>query len=156
MASDSRDADRRCQQTTSRRALNRSDPLATVNGMEEDFVSGPWTGFYTYSNDRRERMDLSLTFKQGVVTGSGNDPVGPFTIQGRYDAESNEVYWTKTYIGRHDVFYKGYRDQRGIWGTWEIRLSGRGGFHIWPKGQGEGETSHAEAEIDVPIRVPGS
>ena len=82
--------------------------------MEEDFTSGPWTGFYTYWNDRRERMDLSLTFRQGVVTGSGPDPVGPFTIQGRYDAESNEIHWTKTYPGRHDVFYKGCRDNRDL------------------------------------------
>ena len=118
--------------------------------MDDDFTSGPWTGFYNYSNGRRERMDLSLTFKQGVVTGGGTDPVGPFTIRGGYDAESNDVYWTKTYVGRHDVFYKGCRDNRGIWGTWEIPSSLRGGFHIWPEGHGEGEVQHAEAEIDAP------
>jgi hypothetical protein len=119
--------------------------------VEDDFTSGPWTGFYTYSNGRRERMDLSLTFRLGVVTGSGTDPVGPFTIQGRYDPESNEIHWTKTYVGRHDVFYKGCRDNRGIWGTWQIRLSSRGGFHIWPLGQGGGEAERAEAEMDNPV-----
>lgn len=123
--------------------------------MEDDFSSGPWTGFYTYDNNRRDRMDLALTFKQGVVSGSGSDPVGFFTIRGRYDAETNEVRWTKTYPGRHDVAYKGYRDARGIWGTWEIRMlvvfTARGGFHIWPEGQGGGATAHAEAEIDHPV-----
>ena len=137
-------------------ALNRGGARARVIVVEDDFTSGPWTGFYTYSDSRRERMDLSLTFKQGVVTGSGTDPIGPFTIQGRYDAESNEIHWTKTYLGRHDVFYKGCRDNRGIWGTWELRLAGRGGFHIWPKGQGEGETFHAEADVDVPVQAPGT
>jgi len=131
--------------------LNRSDARVRVIGVEDDFTSGPWTGFYTYSNDRRERMDLSLTFKQGVVTGSGYDPVGPFTIQGRYDAETNDIHWTKTYIGRHDVFYKGCRDNRGIWGTWELMTGGRGGFHIWPKGQGGGSESAAEAQMDHPV-----
>ena len=124
--------------------------------VEDDFTSGPWTGFYTYANGHRDRMDLSLTFKQGVVTGSGTDPVGPFSIGGRYDPESNEIHWTKTYLGRHDVFYKGCRDNRGIWGTWELEFGGRGGFHIWPLGQGEGAASHAEAEVDVPAPAAGS
>lgn len=95
-------------------------------------------------------MDLALTFKEGVVTGSGNDPVGPFVIQGKYEAQKNEIWWTKTYIGRHDVFYKGFRDTRGIWGTWEIQSWWRGGFHIWPKGQGGGLSQHAEVEVDAP------
>ncbi|MBI3854993.1 MAG: hypothetical protein HY293_04800 [Planctomycetes bacterium] len=119
--------------------------------MEDDFTSGPWTGFYTYANSRRERMDLALAFRQGVVTGSGSDPVGFFTIDGRYDPESNEIHWTKTYPGSHDVFYKGCRDSRGIWGTWQLRIFGSGGFHIWPKGQGEGLTEHAKAETEQPV-----
>ena len=137
-------------------ALIRSGGSVRVIDVEDDFTSGPWTGFYTYANGRKERMDLSLTFKQGVVTGAGGDPVGPFTLEGRYDAESNEIHWTKTYPGRHDVFYKGCRDNRGIWGTWEIPLIPRGGFHIWPLGQGEGEASRAEVEVDVPLPAPGS
>lgn len=124
--------------------------------MEDDFTSGPWAGFYTYATGRRERMDLSLTFTQGVVTGAGTDPVGPFTVRGRYDAESNDIRWTKTYLGAHDVCYKGCRDNRGIWGTWELELGGRGGFHIWPKGKGEGAAEHARREADVPVQAPGS
>jgi hypothetical protein len=121
--------------------------------MEDDFTSGPWTGFYVYEDDRRERMDLSLAFREGSVTGSGNDPIGPFSIRGRYDAGKNEVWWTKTYFGSHDVFYKGYRDNRGIWGTWEIHACGSGGFHIWPRGEGERRAEAAEADVETPVDV---
>jgi hypothetical protein len=127
-----------------------------VAGVEGDFSSGPWTGFYTYANGRRERMDLSLTFKQGLVTGAGTDPVGIFTIEGEYDAETNNVFWIKTYPGAHAVFYKGCRDNRGIWGTWSIGSWSHGGFHIWPKGQGEGAVEKVEAEVDVPVKTPSS
>ena len=52
-------------------------------------------------------MDLDLSFANGNMTGSGIDNIGPFLIQGRYDSASQECYWTKTYIGAHDVFYRG-------------------------------------------------
>jgi hypothetical protein len=118
--------------------------------MEDEFTSGPWTGFYTYPDGRRERMDLSLSFREGVVSGAGRDPVGPFDIRGRYDAETKGVYWIKTYLGRHSVFYKGCRDPRGIWGTWEIAPFWRGGFHIWPEGGGPGLAEELEAGIEEP------
>ncbi len=96
-------------------------------------------------------MDLQLTFANGQMTGEGQDDVGPFIIRGRYDAASRECYWTKTYIGGHDVFYRGFREGKGIWGTWEIAQRWRGGFHIWPRAAGEGET-HAEAnEVEAPV-----
>src|SRR5207249_5143062 len=86
------------------------------------FPSGPWTGFYNYTGpEDRHRMDLHLTFAQGGIAGEGGDDVGPFLIRGRYDAATRECHWTKTYIGGHDVFYRGFRDTLGIWGTWEIR-----------------------------------
>lgn len=121
--------------------------------MEDDFTSGPWVGFYTYPGGRRDRMDLSLSFKQGVVTGAGSDPVGAFGLRGRYAPETREVWWTKTYPGRHDVFYKGYRDARGIWGTWEIHPGWTGGFHIWPEGQGSGGAQAAAEEVEPPVEV---
>jgi hypothetical protein len=101
-------------------------------------------------------MDLSLSFRAGIVDGRGNDPVGPFTLRGRYDAEKNEVWWTKTYA-THDVFYTGFRDSRGIWGTWDIRSIARGGFHIWPQGQGGGAAEEAETAVETPTdAVAGS
>jgi len=112
----------------------------------DSFPSGPWTGFYNYSPQDKHRMDLDLTFGGGKMTGGGNDDVGQFLIKGQYDAQSLECWWTKSYVGAHDVFYRGFRDGKGIWGTWEISLHAHGGFHIWPKAAGEGETEVESSE----------
>lgn len=118
--------------------------------MEDDFTSGPWTGFYIEWNGRRDRVDLSLAFKEGRVTGNGASPVGLFSLAGRYDPEANEMNATVTYPGSHETFIKGYRDNRGLWGLWEIPGDSTGGFHIWPLGQGHGESVRARAGIDAP------
>jgi hypothetical protein len=96
-------------------------------------------------------MDLSLTFANGVLSGDGNDDVGPFFLRGKYDAQSGECYWTKTYPGSHDVFYRGFREGKGIWGTWEIHSDCHGGFHIWPRSASEGEEQTASAEKSQPV-----
>src|SRR6266436_1699953 len=85
-------------------------------------------------------MDLDLTFANGSMSGTGSDNVGPFSIKGRYDPANQECHWTKSYLGAHDVFYRGFREGKGIWGTWEITVQSHGGFHIWPRAAGE---SHA-------------
>jgi hypothetical protein len=109
-------------------------------GVSDDlFPSGPWTGFYNYEPPKKHRMDLHLTFTDGSITGDGSDDIGRFLIAGRFDSVERECRWTKTYPGSHDVHYRGFRDGKGIWGTWEIGagLWGHGGFHIWPKATGE-------------------
>lgn len=117
---------------------------------QDPFPSGPWTGFYNYSaGGSRHRMDLSLTFHEGMVTGAGADDIGRFVIRGAFDAGTHSVSWVKTYPGRHKVFYRGARDVHGIWGTWDIPPLSRGGFHIWPKGSGEGMDDWEEAEEPV-------
>jgi hypothetical protein len=121
---------------------------------EDVFPSGPWVGFYNYYPGDRHRMDLTLEFANGHVSGNGIDDVGRFAIAGRYDATNRECRWTKTYIGSHDVFYRGFREGKGIWGTWEIVLT-RGGFHIWPKGVSEGEEKTAHAEATAPAEAIG-
>ena len=120
---------------------------------EPNFPSGPWVGFYNYQPGDKHRMDLQLSFANGVVTGTGNDDIGPFVINGRYDAKSCECYWTKTYPGSHDVFYRGFREGKGIWGTWEIRNESRGGFHIWPRSASEGEEVTEYAEQPEPVNA---
>ena len=85
-------------------------------------------------------MQLHLTFTNGVISGDGNDDIGRFLIKGRYDCQVSECYWTKTYLGAHDVFYRGFRERKGIWGTWEISNLAHGGFHIWPKQARDSET----------------
>src|SRR5258708_387902 len=106
---------------------------------DELFPSGPWTGFYNYRPGDRHRMELQLAFANGSMTGDGSDDVGVFRIKGRYDAATRECHWTKSYVGGHDVFYRGFREGKGIWGTWEITIRAHGGFHIWPRRASEGE-----------------
>jgi hypothetical protein len=115
------------------------------------FPSGPWTGFYNYRPGTRHRMDLHLTFANGLLNGDGSDDIGPFLIKGRYDEKTRECYWTKTYLGAHDVFYKGFREGKGIWGTWEITILDHGGFHIWPRRAGEGEERAETAVKQEPV-----
>ena len=116
------------------------------------FPSGPWTGFYNYRpGGHRHRMDLTLTFAKGQMDGDGRDDVGGFLIKGRYDGSSGDCHWTKSYLGAHDVFYQGFREGKGIWGTWEIRAWLRGGFHIWPRAAGAGETEAEHAEAEAPV-----
>lgn len=118
--------------------------------------SGPWVGFYSYHGESgKHRMDLGLTFTNGIVSGEGNDDIGAFIIRGHYDVAAKECYWTKTYVGAHDVYYRGFREGKGkgIWGTWEIFEDAHGGFQIWPRaageGEGEGDTETVEKEEPV-------
>lgn len=120
---------------------------------EMDFPSGPWTGFYKYAESaRKHRMDLVLTFANHIVSGDGRDDVGVFFVSGRFDDTKGECYWTKTYVGAHDVYYRGFREGKGIWGLWELP-SDSGGFHIWPLGQEEGEQEQETQEKPAPLEA---
>jgi hypothetical protein len=111
------------------------------------FPSGPWVGYYNYSRlTARHGMDLHLEFANGVLSGDGVDDVGHFIIHGVYSNQSLEASWTKTYPASHTVGYRGFREGKGIWGTWEIKAATHGGFIIWPLGAGEGDEAKAEAE----------
>ena len=99
------------------------------------FPSGPWVGFFLQKQlPGKHMMELRLTFVAGKMAGEGRDWVGQFVIKGRYDTADGKCYWTKKYLGKHDVFYHGYNEGKGIWGTWEIGELARGGFYIWPEG----------------------
>jgi hypothetical protein len=125
--------------------------------METDprFPSGPWTGFFL---DRRmpgrHRMELDLKFQEGLLTGDGRDHVGQFLLRGRYELDSGRCHWNKQYIRQHHLFYKGFNEGKGIWGVWEITIAGivvRGGFHIWPEGQGDPTQPALEVALDQPV-----
>ncbi|MEI6782753.1 MAG: hypothetical protein WCQ21_17735 [Verrucomicrobiota bacterium] len=120
------------------------------------FPSGPWRGFYNYRPGDRHRMELQLTFADGNMTGDGVDDIGRFRIKGRYEAPTRECYWTKTYLGAQDVFYRGFREGKGIWGTWEISIRFHGGFHIWPRRAGEGEAEAETAAAEEPVDAVGT
>ncbi len=81
-------------------------------------------------------MDLLLEFRNGIITGEGHDGVGAFVIAGIYSAENHECSWQKTYVGRHTVAYRGFGEDKGIWGTWTLSVA-KGGFHIWPLSEGQ-------------------
>ena len=83
-----------------------------------DVPSGPWTGFYNYGRSmRKHRMDLVLTFCNHTISGDGSDDIGRFFLAGQFDVRKAECYWTKTYIGAHDVYYRGFREGKGILGV---------------------------------------
>jgi len=101
-------------------------------------------------------MDLRLTFQQGVLTGDGRDWVGAFLFRGNYDVTTGQCHWTKRYLGKHDVFYKGFNEGKGIWGVWEIPpkpgyVEARGGFHIWPEGMPDPTGDRLREEADAPV-----
>lgn len=126
------------------------------------FPSGPWTGYFLQpAVPGRHLMDLLLTFQQGQMTGEGRDYVGDFIVRGQYFLADGKCHWTKRYARKHDVFYQGYNEGKGIWGIWEIpatRQYGtqRGGFYIWPEGMGDStQPALAEqAEMPLPVAEP--
>lgn len=125
-----------------------SDP-----NLEQDsrFPSGPWEGYFLQPDSPgRHVMELILTFREGTIRGDGRDVVGEFLFKGTYDRETGKCWWSKRYIGKHDVAYQGYNEGRGIWGVWEIASTFKGGFHIWPVGQGNLESQETAEEVDTP------
>ena len=119
---------------------------------DNDFPSGPWTGFYQYKNGRRGQQDLRLAFENGRMTGTGADELGQFIIEGSYKAETKEAKWLKSYPGAHNNDYRGFREGPvpGIWGTWSIAPNWHGGFHIWPLGDENSEIEMSEVELLAP------
>jgi len=121
---------------------------------EDDFPCGAWVGFYVYrAGAARHRQELKLEFKDGKLRGDGFDDVGAFLIHGSYSSETREVRWAKNYPGSHNVHYRGFREGKGIWGTWQTGRSARGGFKIWPKalGEGDGEVDHSEKNLPAEL-----
>lgn len=149
-----------------------SDQAAPDLETDQRFPSGPWVGFFLQKLiPGRHGMELRLTFRKGEMTGEGRDWVGPFIIRGRYALADGKCHWTKRYLAKHDVFYDGFNEGKGIWGVWEMQATQvtafqKGGFHIWPEGMADptGSTlvEHAglpvlvedELELSVPVGTP--
>lgn len=133
---------------------DRLEDTTPTQGSETDerFPSGPWTGFFVQPVlSGRHWMELHLTFEKGAVRGEGRDWVAEFLIFGKYETETGKCWFTKRYVGRHDVAYLGYNEGRGIWGTWEmVDPAWKGGFHIWPEGMDIGMGQKLSREADLP------
>jgi hypothetical protein len=119
------------------------------------FPSGPWTGFFLQKLiPGRNMMEMRLTFRKGELAGEGRDRVGNFVIRGRYNTADGRCRWHKRYLGKHDVFYQGFNEGKGIWGTWDMpEFADRGGFHIWPEGMADPTTQHLTEAVDLPVHV---
>lgn len=121
------------------------------------FPSGPWTGYFQQKllPPGKHCMEMRLNFCAGIITGEGRDRVGSFIVHGRYDLADGRCRWHKRYQGKHDVYYQGYNEGKGIWGTWEIpseaHLGSRGGFHIWPEGTPNPTGDHLYAAEELPM-----
>jgi hypothetical protein len=123
------------------------DDIAAGPEADPRFPGGPWTGFFLqYWLPGRQRTDVDLDFAGGSLAGTGTDRVGRYTVDGTYDPVTGRCEWTKQYVGKHRVAYRGVNDGHGIWGVWEIRIlrglyADRGGFHLWPAGTDVSEES---------------
>ena len=120
------------------------------------FPSGPWKGFFLQPGaSGRNWMELLLTFRNGTIRGDGRDRVGTFLFTGRYETAGGKCWWTKRYLGRHDIAYKGYNEGKGIWGTWEDPRASywRGGFHIWPEAMGDPYSMRVAEAVEEPVLV---
>ena len=122
------------------------------------FPSGPWTGFFLQRLvPGRHQMEIKITFRGGVLSGSGRDLVGTFSLQGRYELANGHCSFMKSYLGKHSVSYQGYNEGKGIWGTWTINLPGympqRGGFHIWPEGMSDPSHPKLSEQADLPVAL---
>src|SRR3954468_17507608 len=141
----------------SRNAGERSKPQPErTPGLETDprFPSGPWTGFWVQTRLGRQWMTLHLRFKDGTVAGEGVDSGGRFIFTGRYELSTGKCELTKSYLGMHDVHYRGQNDNDGLWlwGVWQLeRSTERGGFHMWPAGEQDptGRKLRAERDADA-------
>lgn len=122
------------------------------------YPTGKWVGFFKQPVlPGKHQMELFLAFSHGGITGSGRDWVGDFIIRGRYEIEPGTCYWTKRYLGKHDVFYKGYNEGKGIWGVWDMPKEGphwKGGFHIWPEGMGDPTNLKLVEAAELPANDP--
>jgi hypothetical protein len=140
------------------------DPQKLNLEPDARFPSGPWTGFFLqFWIPGRNTTDVTISYSRGEMTGRGYDRVGSFNIDGIYDVGTGECEWTKQYLGKHSVKYRGVNNGHGIWGVWEIRqLAGlftdRGGFHIWPEGSDVSEESERteQAVLEVMRKEFGS
>lgn len=118
--------------------------------------TGQWNGFYIESQiSQRGWMHQYLEFAENKMTGEGTDRVGPWTLTGILDPDSQQASWVKSYVGKHDVNYSGKISDKGIVGVWDIRGVTDGPFHIWPQHLTEFDRMYMQEELDnTPLRQP--
>ncbi len=115
--------------------MNQPSPRHIPNS--NPFFSGEWNGFYREPHRSQcGWMHLYIVFEDGTIRAEGTDYVGPWIARGSYCTESLLCEWTKHYMGKHTVRYRGKAGEDGIMGHWSLTFSD-GPFHIWPRFRGE-------------------
>lgn len=131
---------------------------AEMPETDDRFPTGPWEGFWQQHEvpPGKHQMELKLEFRGGKMIGEGKDWVGEFNVRGKYDTGDGKCHFTKHYAGKHSVHYSGFNEGKGIWGTWELpQYTMKGGFHIWPLGEGAGTGDELAEEADLPLGIEG-
>ena len=107
--------------------------------MNDETSNQRWRGWWE-EPPRCLKQHMSLNLSVGIgITGSGEDYVGPFRIQGSVNGQV--VSFTKRYA-THLVQYEGVMvSNKVIRGTWVISTHWCGSFRIWK----EQAISHAES-----------
>jgi hypothetical protein len=96
-------------------------------------LSGRWVGWWIQERTKGHQA-MMLMFRDGQITGKGQDQSGRFDVAGEYDGV--DVTLTKSYVG-WDVRYFGTYGGEMISGRWTITSGGAyqaGVFEIWPEG----------------------
>ncbi|MDX2064634.1 MAG: hypothetical protein SFX74_02710 [Fimbriimonadaceae bacterium] len=96
-------------------------------------LSGRWVGWWVQQNTKGHQA-MMLMFREGTISGKGQDQSGRFDVSGEYDEP--DVQLTKIYPG-WEVRYFGTYGGEMISGRWTITSAGgydAGVFEIWPEG----------------------
>jgi len=117
------------------------------------FVSGRWIGFYLQPQIHYGRcwMQLFLRFSEGKIQGDGRDIAGSFFLRGKYNLESAEVWFHKTYNDWH-VYYKGRYARKAISGIWYLPVDS-GDFVVWSVDNSDPTIRRLKAEAELPVAV---
>ena len=92
--------------------------------------SGVWTGYWIQGKIKGI-MTVELNLHDGVLTGSGSDRAGTFTLAGSYDNDSGIVNFVKQYT-HYPVNYSGKWSGKMIRGQWSFGTAPGGNFRLEP------------------------
>lgn len=90
--------------------------------MDLNYCSGPWVGWWAETDGIERHENMSLTFEEGNVDGSGHDENGSFALHGRIYKDGT-VSIAKVYIRPNkavpeSMAYLGVWDSGIIEGVW--------------------------------------
>ena len=114
------------------------------------FPSGRWLGWSECADHGRITLRWNLSFVSGRISGSTYERDRLVRISGTYEPEKLECLISQHYTPADLDAFRGFREGKGIWGTWKCSAMGcTGGFLIWPyrEDEGAGEASLSEEPI---------